>query len=68
MEDSALLITKCVDFTLSQLDFIDKSVFYQSLEKNYRIKPQEIGNNFEEFHEAIKQEFGVKTLSKLSDQ
>jgi signal transduction histidine kinase len=39
---------------------VNKAAFYYSLDTHYGVKPHEIGNKFEKFHEALKQEFGVK--------
>lgn len=59
MEDITSIISQCVDLTLSQLEFVDKPALYHFLEEYYGIKPNEIGNNFNVFHDIIKQLFGV---------
>jgi len=59
LSETESIIFDCVDSTLSQLGFVNKLGLYTCLEKGYGIKPQEIGKNFELFHDLIKQFYGV---------
>jgi signal transduction histidine kinase len=60
VEDSATIIADCINLALSQVDFVDKDALLACLEKTYEIKIQDIGDNFEAFHELIKKLYGVR--------
>ena len=53
------IILDCLDSALSKVDFVDKPVFYQMLEKS-GVELQEISRDFSLFHEFIKNCLGEK--------
>ena len=60
LRNSHLIISECTDAALSRLLFVNKIEFYLLLERSYGVKPEEIGVNFETFHESLRNCFGVK--------
>ncbi len=60
LEDRSKVIFECVDSTLTSLGFIDKQSFYRMLEQSYGVKPQDIGKNFDDFHNALKRTLGIR--------
>ena len=54
------IIFECADSALSQCGFLDKIKFYQTLETSYGFKPEEIGSNYEAFHECLQNTLGIK--------
>ncbi len=53
------IIFECVDYSLSSFEFVDKKVFYQYLEQNYKIDSGHFAENFEVVHKALKEIYGV---------
>ena len=49
-----------IDKALSSFDYVDKEVFYQTLEAQYRLKPVEIPENYETFHLALRNIYGLR--------
>ncbi len=62
MEETASIIYQCADEALSRVNFVNKSIVYQSLNNLHGIKPTEIGEHFHIFHETIKQLYGDKHI------
>ena len=62
------IIFECVDKAFYQLGFINKPAFYRLFEESYGVKPENIGSNYEQFHIAIKNQFGAKhfTIERLA--
>jgi hypothetical protein len=53
------IIAETVDESLSSFCNLDKEAAYRRLEKDFKIKKQEIPSKLEEFADAIEQIFGV---------
>ncbi len=60
LEEADKIVSECVDLALCRLGFIDKEAFYKTLEHSYGLKPEDIGEKFEAFHKALKNELGQK--------
>ena len=53
-------ISECADTALSSLTYVDPKEFYRILRNSYDVKPEEIGQKFEAFNDALKETFGIK--------
>lgn len=60
MEAYQKIIAECVDFALSQVDFIDKKEFYKRFQASSGIKWEEIGANFDAFHTFLSSRLGIQ--------
>jgi signal transduction histidine kinase len=60
MNNADEAILESVDEALSSSSDIDKDKFYQTLENEYNVKREEIADNFEVFHKALKEIFPTK--------
>jgi Signal transduction histidine kinase len=49
-----------VDQALTQFDPDGKKVFYHLLEESYGVKPKDMAKNFDFFHDALKEYYGIR--------
>jgi signal transduction histidine kinase len=53
------IVFECVDSALSNLDFVDKRVFYEYLKSHYDLDFQKFAENFEVVHAALEGVYGI---------
>lgn len=56
-------IKESIDTALSSFDYVDKSVFYDTLKAQYGLKQEDIPENYDLFHEALSEIYGLKHYS-----